>query len=251
MMIVHDHAIILEKYSVEYYCCCNCGFIQTEEPYWLNEAYSKAISAMDTGIMLRNLSNANELLFFLRYIRNNKCLDFGGGHGILTRIMRDYGFNFFHHDKYAENLFANGFEGDLTDKYDLITAFENFEHFVKPMEEIEKIINQTEVLFFSTNIIPKNNPLIKDWWYFAPGGGQHISFYTKKSIEYIADKFNLYLVTNNISTHILSKKPLNKKIFTQLKIYNKLCKIINMQKIFKKTSKTMSDMYRIIEKSKL
>jgi hypothetical protein len=86
--------------------------------------------------MARNLQNATDLLFLLKFIKNTVCLDFGGGHGILTRIVRDYGFNFFHYDKYAENLFANGFDGDLSKRYDLVTAFE---HFVNPMNEIEKL----------------------------------------------------------------------------------------------------------------
>ena len=28
-----------------------CGFIQTEEPYWLNEAYAKALVAADIGVI--------------------------------------------------------------------------------------------------------------------------------------------------------------------------------------------------------
>jgi 2-polyprenyl-3-methyl-5-hydroxy-6-metoxy-1,4-benzoquinol methylase len=187
-MTVHDHADILEKYRVAYYLCRHCGFIQTENPYWLEESYSRAIATSDTGIISRNLQNATDLLFILKFMKNDDCLDFGGGHGILTRIMRDYGFNFAHYDKYAKNLFANGFEGDSTRKYDFVTAFENFEHFVNPMEEIEKIIGITDVLYFSTLLIPGNIPLVRDWWYFGPSTGQHISFYSKKSLEYISAK---------------------------------------------------------------
>jgi glycosyltransferase involved in cell wall biosynthesis len=36
-------AKILQKYDVKYYQCHSCGFVQTEEPYWLNEAYTDAI----------------------------------------------------------------------------------------------------------------------------------------------------------------------------------------------------------------
>jgi len=115
-MELHDKATILNKYDVAYYICPNCGFIQTENPYWLEESYSKAIATADTGIMSRNLQNAPDLLFFMRFINGANFLDFGGGHGILTRIMRDYGYNFYHYDKYAENLFANGFEGGLDER---------------------------------------------------------------------------------------------------------------------------------------
>jgi len=30
----HD---VLKKYNVKYFKCENCGFIQTENPYWLEE----------------------------------------------------------------------------------------------------------------------------------------------------------------------------------------------------------------------
>ena len=162
LMLEHDRALILNKYNVAYYICPHCEFIQTERPYWLNEAYTKAISQLDTGIMIRNLSNANSLLLFMKYIDNNytenKYLDFGGGHGILTRIMRDYGFDFYWYDKFAENLFANGFEGNIDEKYKMITSFENFEHFVEPIPEIETLMRKTDILYFSTELIPENKP---------------------------------------------------------------------------------------------
>ena len=50
-------ANVLRKYSASYFCCEKCGFIQTEEPYWLEEAYSSAIALQDVGIIHRNLVN--------------------------------------------------------------------------------------------------------------------------------------------------------------------------------------------------
>ena len=55
---VFDTATILNKYFVKYYKCLDCGFICAEHPYWLNEAYSEAISALDVGLIGRNLNNA-------------------------------------------------------------------------------------------------------------------------------------------------------------------------------------------------
>jgi hypothetical protein len=156
-MIIHDKAMVLYKYQATYYRCPNCGFIQTEAPYWLNEAYTKAIAPADTGIIARNINNAANLVFFMQFIQLGPALDFGGGHGILTRIMRDYGFDFYHYDKYAENLFASGFEGDLDKRYALVTSFENFEHFVNPIEEIEKLLGIADIVYFSTELLPPYN----------------------------------------------------------------------------------------------
>jgi len=33
-------AKILNKNNIKYFYCDYCGFLQTEEPYWLKEAYS-------------------------------------------------------------------------------------------------------------------------------------------------------------------------------------------------------------------
>ena len=48
-------AEILRKYSVSYHKCQNCEFIQTDEPFWLGEAYSSAITSQDIGLISRNI----------------------------------------------------------------------------------------------------------------------------------------------------------------------------------------------------
>src|ERR1700721_2998341 len=48
---------VLRKYCVRYFRCESCGFMQTEAPYWLEEAYSSAIAKQDVGAMERNLYN--------------------------------------------------------------------------------------------------------------------------------------------------------------------------------------------------
>jgi len=35
-----SNARILRKYDVRYWYCSKCGFLLTDEPYWLEEAYS-------------------------------------------------------------------------------------------------------------------------------------------------------------------------------------------------------------------
>lgn len=47
---------ILNKYSIEYFYCDNCNFLQTEEPYWLDEAYANSINQSDVGYMNRNIT---------------------------------------------------------------------------------------------------------------------------------------------------------------------------------------------------
>ncbi|MBR3723441.1 MAG: hypothetical protein IKN12_11900 [Selenomonadaceae bacterium] len=63
-----DRTKVLGKYSVQYYKCKNCGAIFTEEPYWLNEAYSDAISDLDVGLVSRNLNNVPILSKILDFL---------------------------------------------------------------------------------------------------------------------------------------------------------------------------------------
>lgn len=246
-----DCAKILGKYKVHYYHCIGCGFVQTEEPYWINEAYSSAFASIDTGTMTRNLRNTTNLLFFMKWVGNGPCLDFGGAYGVLTRMMRDYGFDFYSYDKYAPNLFASGFDGDLAKKYALVTSFENFEHFVNPMEEIENILNMTETVYFTTFLLPGRMPPIQSWWYYALDTGQHISFYSRETLEYIAQKYNMHLITDDIETHILSRKKIPYNFFKRLRLYNRINNRINLAGYFKKTPKTMEDMEKNISRTKL
>lgn len=74
--------IILGKYSAKYWHCSNCGFLQTENPYWLKEAYKEPISIYDTGIISRNIlfaKFASTIIYFL-FNKNSKFVDFAGGY---------------------------------------------------------------------------------------------------------------------------------------------------------------------------
>lgn len=234
---------ILDKYFIEYYHCKNCGFIQTEEHFWLEEAYDNAISLTDTGLISRNLYNAKILKIIFPFLSKNlkelKCLDYGGGYGILVRLMRDMGYDFFWYDKYCSNLFASGFEADTNSSYDVITAFEIFEHLSNPLEEIDNMFNfgNPDFLIFSTDIYKKNIP-DKNWWYYSFETGQHISIYHLETLKYIANKLNFYLLTDHNNFHILTKKYLSNITFNfYLKFFKKFPILIKN----KLESKTFSD----------
>ncbi|MDD3083569.1 MAG: class I SAM-dependent methyltransferase, partial [Candidatus ainarchaeum sp.] len=114
----------------------------------------------------------------------NSFLDYAGGYGIFTRLMKNKGFNFYWDDKYTENTFSKGFEYKKQ-KIDLTTCFECFEHFEEPIKEIEKILKISNNIIFSTRLIPKEIPE-KNWVYYGFNHGQHIAFYSKKTLFFIA-----------------------------------------------------------------
>jgi hypothetical protein len=201
--------LILFKYTIGYYRCTNCEFIQTENPYWLDEAYSSSISDLDVGIAYRNLnaSALTSLLFDALKIEKGIFLDYAGGTGLFTRLMRDKGYDFYRQDLYGENIFARHF--DITDlspdkQFDLTTAFEIFEHFADPSVEVGSILQHTGKLFFSTSIQPVID--LDKWWYLMTESGQHIAFYSVKSLALLADKLHCHFYTDHLNFHLFSKE---------------------------------------------
>ena len=169
---------IMGKYDIEYYHCSNCDFVQTEEPYWLEEAYSKSINLSDTGYMARNLSYANRLtiLLYLLFGKNGTFLDYAGGYGVFVRLMRDIGFDFNWDDKYTKNMFSSGFEWNQQSRVDSVTLFEAFEHFVEPMIEIENLLKISDTIIFSTDLHPDPLPMPKDKKLFRKLKGLKLKF---------------------------------------------------------------------------
>jgi hypothetical protein len=225
-------AIILHKFHAEYYRCTNCEFVFIKDPIWLEEAYTKAISDYDTGILIRNEKFSDKLSHILKknYNKNATYLDFGGGYGIFVRMMRDRGYNFFWYDQFCENLFAKEYDFDIKTggHFELISAIEVFEHLPNPLNTLDELFMLTDDLFFTTELVPNNNNLtnINDWHYFAPDYGQHIGFYTIKTLETIALKLNKYFYSDKKQVHLFSSKKFKSNPVKSNKVYNYIRKRI-------------------------
>lgn len=192
-------ALVLKKYQAMFFHCKHCGFLFVEDPFWLKDAYHSPIAQSDTGLVKRNFSFAEQvapLLFFL-FGSTGAYADFAGGTGLFVRLMRDLGFDFFWHDLYCENMFARGFEYSAGQSpCNAVTAFEVLEHLVEPIGFIEECFQKTDasVLVFSTVVYQDEPPHPEDWWYYSLEMGQHISFFTRKTLSWIADRLNLDLI---------------------------------------------------------
>jgi Methyltransferase domain len=204
---------ILGRHDIAYFRCAACGFVQTEEPYWLEEAYSSAMLDVDLGPINRALlgSATVETLILAFFDPNARYVDWGGGYGIFTRMMRDLGYDFYWKDLYCENLFAKQFEAESSARYELLTAFEVFEHLSDPIREIEQMLAFAPNIFFTTLLVPPGVP--SDWWYFLPETGQHIALYTKEALAIIARRFGLHLNSDGMTNHLLSRKPVSPRLF--------------------------------------
>ena len=221
---------ILGKYDVSYFQCKSCQFVQTEYPYWLDEAYKSAITALDLGLATRSVNNTHFLTSFInRYFRNNqRFIDFGGGYGLTVRLMRDQGFDYYRQDDYCDNLFAQGLDvvnlAEESSRFELLTAFEVFEHLVDVHKEWNRMFAYSDTILFTTELIPESLEALKQWRYLIPETGQHISLFSRKSLEHIAQTYNLHLQSRG-DMHLLSKRTFPKnclKLPTKVKLGRKL-----------------------------
>ena len=181
---------VLGRYDVRYYRCPACDLMQTEPPYWLDEAYARTGPSLDTGAIERTQLNTDlvrAVAAVLGVRPGQPCLDFGAGPGILVRAMRDAGFDFRWQDRYATNLFAQGFEGPAFAPYRLVTAFEVWEHLPDAGPALADFFApRHDFLLVSTFLHTGHRD---GWWYYVPEGGQHVAFFSRRTMEYVGERF--------------------------------------------------------------
>jgi hypothetical protein len=189
------------------------------EPHWLAEAYTTAIAALDTGIVTRNLwlADATTALLGCSLRGVKRSVDYGGGTGLLVRLMRDRGHDFHWHDAYSPNLLAIGFEADLAQQYDLATAFELLEHLPDPVAGAHTLRGLAPALLLSTELLPEPMPPLDRWWYYAPEAGQHIGFFTRRSLEVLGERLQLRLSSNGRNLHVLAPVPVSERLLRVLR----------------------------------
>jgi hypothetical protein len=208
-------ALVLAKHTVGFHHCERCSFLCTEKPYWLAEAYQSAIAASDTGVIARNLRIAQKLsgiLYFALGERGSgKWLDYGGGHGVLARLMRDRGFDFYWHDAHAENVFTRGFEHRENRVYDGVTAIEVLEHMADPLAFFAQALDKTRAstLIATTETYVGAPPAPHAWWYYGLNTGQHVAFFQRRTLERLAEHFGLrYYPIGNV--HLFTRRRLHR-----------------------------------------
>jgi len=248
-------SIVLAKYEAEYEVCNNCGYIRASDPYWLDEAYSNIIANADTGLVMRNTILANKISRTIFWLTKEKgrgrYLDLAGGYGMLTRMMRDFGFDFYWLDKYCQNLLAPGFEYDRSlGICSAVTAVEVLEHVIDPKAFIKEAfdISGATTLIFTTELYEGKPPNPNDWWYYSFATGQHIGFFQHRTLERLASDLGVNFVTAH-GLHLFSKEPINKFIFGLItNNYYSLFPSIIIRKFL--GSKTIIDHEKMMEKIK-
>ena len=205
------HIGVIFNRPVQYFECPRCRYVETETPDWLERAYSAAINATDTGLLARNLGNGRWVLGVLWLLGglSARVVDQAGGYGVLVRRLRDEGVDAYWADAYCENLLARGFEHH-GESAGLVTAFEAVEHFLNPVTEFARMFEIAPNVLISTELMATPAPDPAAWWYYGTEHGQHIGFFRRETLEWLAARFGKHLCTDGRSLHLLTDRPVSR-----------------------------------------
>ena len=181
----------LGKYQVKLYRCDSCQSLQTEKPYWLEEAYAEGpVHKNDPDYLRRGLqvyAMAKMLRLLLRIRLDEIILDYGGGIGIVPRLLADDGITARNFDAYTKTVFGETL--DFTNFSDsqavgLVILSEVLEHLPSPAKDLETVFRlRPRYIYAGTTIYSGEGP---DWHYLAAETGQHVFFYSKMGIAKLA-----------------------------------------------------------------
>ena len=179
--------------AVQYLLCEQCGFAFAPQfAAWSLEDFASRIyndgyAAVDPDYLdARPRANAQMLLELLELLAARgpeiRHLDYGGGSGLLSALLRGQGWNSASYDPFVDR----DLRPETLGRFDLVTCFEVFEHVPdvhQLMASLSSLAAEDGIVLFSTmlsdgNIRAGERP---DWWYAAPRNG-HISLFSRKSL---------------------------------------------------------------------
>lgn len=199
---------------VQYVMCRTCGFAFAPEfAAWTaedfaREIYNEGYAAVDPDHRdLRPRANAATLLgMFPGASRPARHLDYGGGAGRLSEVLRAAGWDSTCHDPFFHD---GGFAGDApapAGTYSLITCFEVFEHVTDPRAlaaRLDGLLAPDGLMLVSTLVsdgqLAPGKPLT--WWYAAPRNG-HVSLYSRTSLDMLATRQGWRFASFSPESHV-------------------------------------------------
>jgi 2-polyprenyl-6-hydroxyphenyl methylase/3-demethylubiquinone-9 3-methyltransferase len=198
---------------VYYHRCSACGFIFTAAfDAWTHRQFAEHI--YNDGYVLvdpdyptdRPQTNAVSLGdHLLAGQQSLRILDYGGGSGMLTELLKKRGFsNTFSYDPIIPEYAARP-EG----LFDCIVSFEVLEHSPDPRATLNDIVSMLKtpgIVLLSTLLQP---PEIDQygvrWWYVAPRNG-HISIFSRPAMNKLSESLKMTFGSFNENWHVLFRE---------------------------------------------
>lgn len=195
-----------EHYASDYYQCQNCRLIfappedrpSPKEEFTRYETHENDPEDKDYRNFLGQLFHPlNNLL-----PPNSYGLDFGSGPGPALNIM-------FEEQGHQVQIYDPFYADDplvFDDMYDFITATEVAEHLFHPKKELQRLwgcLRPGGYLAIMTQMAEDDSQFFADWHYRLDE--THVTFYTKDTFRWLADKWNASLNFNGDRVIIFQK----------------------------------------------
>lgn len=195
---------------VQYVTCTGCGysfapgFAGWSHADFQREIYNDQYVLVDpdyTGARARE--NARFLIeSFGEAGKQVRHLDYGGGDGTMSRLLREAGWDSASYDPFVDLQVRPAELGTFR----LITSFEVFEHVPdvqRLVADLAALLAPAGLLMFSTllsdgELAPGRPP---DWWYAAPRNG-HISLFSARSLALLARRHGFSCASAQSLVHL-------------------------------------------------
>lgn len=195
--------------KVDYLYCQTCGFCFAPDLWsWTpdqfkQEIYNDDYAKVDPDYIEKRPRSSADLVeqLFGSAKQDISHLDFGGGNGLLSRLMANRGWTT---DSFDPMVDGSHFSKPLG-HFDLITAIEVFEHVPDVdvlMHSLRSVSHERTVILFTTllsdNYIDPKRHL--NWWYAAPRNG-HISLFSSTSLTILLKKYGFSCLSLSEGIH--------------------------------------------------
>ena len=178
------------------------------DPVWLADSFKNQLTDPDVGALDRNLIVADFLSALLprMNLEDETVVDWGSGYGLLSRLMRDRGFNFMNFEEHVRPLFyAPSFDPGQV-RASMAVLSEVALHFDDPVGEFERLSRISSQILF-TAVVPPSR-IDENWWYLMPSTGQHVAFYSIDALRQLAENLKVNLTTDGKFFHLLHREPI-------------------------------------------
>ncbi len=176
--------------AIDYNRCGSCGFLFSaafdgwRKEDFLDKIYDEGYRRIDPDfVSVRPTASAAFLANLLPQHKSSlQVLDYGGGDGVLARLLSQSGF------AAAETYdpMVSEFATLPGRKFPLVCSFETLEHSPDPLatvKEIALLLDEPGLAVFSTVLQPDDiGTQCLSWWYAAPRNG-HVSLFSRQSLE--------------------------------------------------------------------